>query len=120
MGKLWLLNNCLLFCQVTFGQINSALQYKSDFDYFWTTIDDNYCYWDKKQTDWNKVKTVYQPLIDTVTTRASFVGILEKAFYEIYDHHASLNANTAESQRLVPSGTDLWAEYLNDTPTIVE
>jgi len=95
-------------------------QYKADFNYFWTTIRDNYCYWDKKQTDWNKVKTMYEPLVDTVTTRASFVGILENVFYQIYDHHASLNTNTNESQRLVPSGTDLWAEYVNGKPTITE
>jgi len=120
MRKLILLSSYLLFRQVTFGQAFSAQQYKSDFDYFWTTIQDNYSYWDKKQTDWNKVKTLYGPLVDTVTIRASFVGILEKAFYEIYDHHASLNTNTSESQRLVPSGADLWAEYVNGKPTITE
>jgi C-terminal processing protease CtpA/Prc len=120
MGKLFLLNSCLFFGQVASGQSFTTQQYKADFDYFWSTIHDNYCYWDKKQADWDKGKAIYQSLIDTVTTRSSFVGILEKAFYEIYDHHASLNTNTNESQRLVPSGTDLWAEYLNGEPTITE
>jgi carboxyl-terminal processing protease len=46
--------------------------------------------------------------------------LLEKVFYELYDHHASLNTNTPESQRLVPSGADLWAEYVNGKPTIIE
>ncbi len=95
-------------------------QYKEDFDYFWTTINNNYCYWDKKQTNWEKVKAIYSPLFDTVTTRQSFILLLEKVFYELYDHHASLNTNTAESQRLVPSGSDLWAEYTNGKPTIIE
>src|SRR5215470_9683431 len=109
-------------CSFTFlfGQQFTAKQYQEDFDYFWSTIRDNYSYWDKKQTDWNKAKSIYKPKVDTVSTRASFVGIVEQAFYEIYDHHASLNTNTSESQRLVPSGADLWAEYANGKPTIVE
>ena len=53
-------------------------QYKKDFDYFWTTIKEKYCYWDKKQTDWNKVKSIYAPFVDTVTSKRSFVSLLEK------------------------------------------
>ncbi|TMI81031.1 MAG: peptidase [Bacteroidetes bacterium] len=119
MGKLFLLNASLFFSGCVFGQ-HPTTQYKQDFDYFWATIRDNYSYWDKKQTNWDKVKTICAPLVDTITTRTSFIGILEKAFYEIYDHHASLNTNTPESQRLVPSGTDLWAEYVNGMPIVIE
>ncbi|HYJ39084.1 MAG TPA: S41 family peptidase, partial [Chitinophagaceae bacterium] len=95
-------------------------QYKEDFNFFWQTIKDNYGYWDKKQTDWQKVKEFYQPQVDTVSSRGSFVLLLEKVFNELYDHHASLNTNTRESQRLVPSGTDIWAEYINDKPIVTE
>ncbi|MFN2439964.1 MAG: hypothetical protein ABR503_12245, partial [Chitinophagaceae bacterium] len=87
-------------------------QYAEDFNFFWNTIKTDYCYWDKKSTNWEKVKQVYSPLIDTITSRRSFVLLLEKVFYELYDHHASLNTNTQESQRLVPSGTDIWADYV--------
>jgi len=103
-----------------FAQEVTTRQWKEDFNYFWTTINDNYCYWDKKQTDWEKVKTIYNPLFDTVTSRQSFVLLLEKVFYEIYDHHASLNTNTSISQRLVPSGADIWAEYIGGKPMITE
>jgi len=110
----------LSFSFSLFAQEVTKSQWKEDFNYFWTTINDNYSYWDKKQTDWEKVKTVYSPLIDTVTSRQSFVLLLEKVFYEIYDHHASLNTNTAISQRLVPSGADIWAEYIEGKPVITE
>src|SRR5215217_1306649 len=86
-------------------------QYKQDFDFFWNTINDNYSYWDKKQTDWQKVKIVYSPMVDTLTSKRNFILLLEKVFYEIYDHHSSLNTNTEISQKLVPSGADIWAEY---------
>ncbi|MGB8194675.1 MAG: S41 family peptidase [Chitinophagaceae bacterium] len=98
----------------------SRQQYKEDFEFFWTTIRDNYCYWNKKQTDWAKVKALYLPLADTITQKSSFVALLEKVFYELYDHHASLSTNTMESQRLVPSGADIWAEYINGKPIITE
>jgi carboxyl-terminal processing protease len=95
-------------------------QYREDFTYFWETIKENYCYWDKKATDWQKVKALYSPEVDTVTTTRSFVLLLERVLYELYDHHASLNTNTRESQRLVPSGTDLWAAYVAGKPVITE
>ena len=87
---------------------------------FWTTIRDNYAYFDKKQTDWDRVKEIYAPLADTVTTRRSLVLLLERVFYELYDHHASLNTNTAESQKLVPSGTDLWAVFQQNKATLTD
>jgi carboxyl-terminal processing protease len=109
---------CLLTGINTFSQQITKQQFREDFEFFWTTIKNNYCYWDKKQTDWQKVKEVYGPLADTITSKHSFVLLLEKVFYELYDHHASLNTNTMESQRLVPSGTDIWAQYNGDKPMI--
>ncbi len=95
-------------------------QYKEDFNYFCTSINDEYCYFEKKQINWQVVKEIYSRAVDTITTRDEFVTILEKAFNEIYDHHAGLNTNTDNSQRLVPSGTDIWAEYINGKPIITE
>jgi C-terminal processing protease CtpA/Prc len=95
-------------------------QYKEDFNYFCSNIESDYAYWNKVQTDWGKVKTYYDPYFDTVSSRNSFVMLLEKVFYELYDHHASLNTNTLQSQRLVPSGADIWAGYINGRPIIIE
>src|SRR5215831_1916237 len=98
----------------------SNQQYREDFDFFWKTVKENYSYWNKKQTNWDKVKQIYSPAVDTITTRKSFVSVIETALDEIYDHHASLNTNNTESRRLVPSGADIWAEYVNGKPTIIE
>ncbi len=95
-------------------------KYREDFDFFWKSINDEYSYFNNKQTDWQKVKLIYGPKMDSISGRDQFVGILEKALCEIYDHHAILNTNTARSYRLVPSGTDTWAEYVNGKPTITE
>ena len=103
-----------------FSQQISTEQFKEDFNYFWNTIKTDYCYWDKKKSNWDSVKTIYSIDVDTITSKRSFVFLLEKMFYELYDHHASLNTNTPESPRLVPSGADVWAEYINHKATITE
>jgi C-terminal processing protease CtpA/Prc len=95
-------------------------QYKEDFEFFWKSINDDYCYFNKKQTDWIKAKEIYSKQVDTITSRTSFITCLEQMFYELYDHHCSLNTNTKTSQRLVPTGTDMWAEFINGKPIITE
>ena len=95
-------------------------QYRKDFDFLWTTIKRDYAYWNKKATNWEKVNVYYGPRFDTIASKGSFVLLLEKAFNELYDHHASLGTNTQFSQRLVPSGTDIWAQYVGGRPIISE
>jgi len=103
-----------------FPQSYTSRQYKDDFQYFWNSINDNYCYFEKKQVDWQKVRLRLSPLVDTVTSRDGFISILEKAFYELYDHHCSLGANTPFSRRLAPTGADIWAEYIGGKPVVIE
>lgn len=119
--KKGLFSTCLIFlCFTLTAQELTGRQYREDFEFFWKTVQENYCYWDKKQTDWQEVKTRFSPMMDTVTSRRSFVLLLEKVMNELYDHHASLNTNTRQSQRLVPSGTDIWAQYVKGKPVITE
>ncbi|HRG23064.1 MAG TPA: S41 family peptidase [Chitinophagaceae bacterium] len=95
-------------------------QYRDDVEFFWNTVKSDYCYWDKKKTDWEAAKRIYLGEADTVSSRSSLICLLEKMFNEIYDAHASLNTNTPLSQRLVPSGADIWAEYINGKPLITD
>lgn len=95
-------------------------QFKEDFEFFWQSIKDDYCYFDKKQTDWEKVKEIYTPQIDSLKTTGEFITFLESVFNELYDHHASLNANTKNSYRLVPSSADIWAEFIEDKPLVTQ
>ncbi|PJJ53268.1 S41 family peptidase [Hymenobacter chitinivorans] len=94
-------------------------QYQQDFDFFWTTVHDNYCYFDKKQTDWARVRTVYGAQLPGVTSRSQFVRLLENALAELYDNHAGLSTNLPDSRRLLPSGTDAWARFEQGKAVIV-
>lgn len=86
----------------------------------WSSLRDNYVYFDKKETDWNKVKALYRPLLANVKTRSEFVSLLERVLDELYDNHASLNTNLKTSSRLVPTGIDLWPEWSNGRAVITQ
>jgi carboxyl-terminal processing protease len=112
---------CLLLEAFAAPQTNfTRKQYEEDFDYLWRAISEDYAYFDQKQTDWNKVSQIYRPQISGVKTRGDFVALLESVLEELYDFHTHLNTNTAASPRLVPSGTDIWAEWMNAQAIITE
>lgn len=94
-------------------------QYQQDFDYFWTTIQENYAYFDRKQTDWGRVRALYAAQLPGITGKAQFTRLLENALQELYDNHASLSTNLPDSRRLLPSGTDAWAQFRQGKPVVV-
>jgi C-terminal processing protease CtpA/Prc len=112
---------CLLVEAVAAQQTNfTRQQYEEDFDFLWQSISDDYAYFDQKQTDWMKVREIYRPQIGAVKTPSEFVALLESVLEELYDFHTHLNTNTAASPRLVPSGADIWAEWLSGRAIITE
>lgn len=111
---------CLLYAQITAQQVFTPEQFTSDFDYMWSNLRDNYAYFGKKETDWNKVQILYRPMVADVKSRSDFVSLLEKVLDELYDNHTSLSTNLRTSPRLVPSGLDLWAEWRDGRAVITQ
>src|SRR5688572_16265492 len=52
-------------------------QYEADFDYLWQNISDDYAYFDKKATDWKRVREIYRPRISSVRTNGDFIQFIE-------------------------------------------
>ena len=86
-------------------------QFTQDFDHLWSQLGDNYAYFDRKETDWDRVREFYRPRVREVRTKREFVTLLERVLDELYDHHTHLKVNTSSSTRLVPTGLDVWAEW---------
>jgi carboxyl-terminal processing protease len=86
----------------------------------WSSLRDNYVYFDKKETDWNRVRELYRPLLANVKSRSDFVALLERVLDELYDNHLSLNTNLNSSPRLVPTGLDVWAEWQDGRAVITQ
>ncbi len=106
---------------VAYSQENlTPEQMTQDFDYLWSQLRDNYAYFDKKETDWNRVKEVYRPKFAKVRNKTEFVTLLERVLDELYDPHTHLRTNTNRSTRLIPTGLDIWAEWENGKAIITQ
>jgi C-terminal processing protease CtpA/Prc len=95
-------------------------QFVADFDTMWTSLRDNYAYLDKKETDWNKVREIYRSRLRELKSRDEFVTLLEHTLDEFYDNHLSLNTNLNTSSRLIPTGLDVWAEWIQGRPVVTQ
>jgi len=84
-----------------------------DYNQYWSIVNDNFAYFDTRKTDWNKVKEIFQPIVDTITNTNDFITILEMSNNELYNGHIGLNRNTSTSSKLIPTSTDIWAIYKN-------
>ena len=86
--------------------------YRSDFNELWKTINDNYAYLNQQKIDWQKVKDIYSALADTIKSDNSFISFLETVLNELHNGHNSLSTNLPTSNRLVPSGMDMYVEKM--------
>jgi C-terminal processing protease CtpA/Prc len=98
----------------------SAEAYVQDFDVLWESVRDGYAYWDRTRVDWDRVREIHRPRAAGVRTRREFLGVVEDVVRELHDAHAHAAANTASSPRLVPSGSDVWAEWRDGRSVITD
>ncbi len=94
--------------------------FQQDFDLAIRRIGAVYAYFDTKATRWNDVPALYAADLRELKTREDFIALLERVLDELYDPHVQLNVNLERSPRLVPSGTDLWAEWRDGKATITQ
>lgn len=88
----------------------SQTKYQKDFNEFWNDIDQKYAYLNEQQINWQKVKEIYSPKVAEINNTYAFVQLLEKILNELHNGHSSLNTNLDISNRLVPSGQDIYVE----------
>ncbi|RZJ64764.1 MAG: peptidase [Flavobacterium sp.] len=99
---------CLFFIQSY--SIYSQNVYNEDFLKFWEDYNSNYAYFKESEIDWMKVKQIYLPALDTVKNDYQFTCLLEKVINEFHNGHISLTKNYTTSNRIIPSGADVFAE----------
>jgi hypothetical protein len=111
----------ILFPLIFLG--NAALaqtKYQKDFKEFWSDIDKHYAYIKQQNIDWEKVKDIYEPQAEKITQDAEFIQLLERMVNELYNGHSSLNINLNTSNRLIPSGSDVYVEKINNKFVITD
>ena len=89
----------------------SAERRTADFWAFCDFVREQYAYFDVKRTNWDSTCAFYAPRAAAAPDRDAFVGVLERAMAEIYDHHAHLGTNTDKSPRLVPTQSQIFGTW---------
>ncbi len=69
---------------------------------------------DQQNIDWKKVKEIYQPQCDKISSDNEFILFLERILNELHNGHSSLSINLKSSNRLIPSGLYLYIEKFGD------
>ncbi len=98
----------------------TAEQRVDDLNWLVDKLKAKYAYRDKKKIDLDQIKTIYRDAAAKAATPGAWLSVLERVMSELYDHHATLGQNNANSPQLVPSGTDIWGELVDGKPTIVQ
>jgi C-terminal processing protease CtpA/Prc len=98
----------------------TAQDASGDFEALWKYVDENYAYFDDKLTRWAEVRSLYRPRLDAVQTKTDLIALFEAMLSELYDSHAHLTVNTADSPPLIPSGTDLWAGWQDARAVVLD
>lgn len=76
-----------------------------NFDALWHILDDHYCFFDEKQTDWNAIYNKYKVRIDNRMTDSQLFEVMSDMLSELRDGHVNL-ARSADFARY-------WSFYEN-------
>lgn len=98
----------------------SSEQRTADFSAFCEFVREQYAYFDVKKTDWDTACKAYAPRAAAALDRDAFIGVLERAMAELYDHHAHLGTNTKQSPRLVPTQSQVFGAWRDGKVMIVD
>ena len=82
---LFLMTNCL------FGQTNSKLsQPENDFEIFWTTFNDNYCFFDLKKVNWDSTYLKFKPMVSGNTREEELITVFKQMVEPLKDGHVTI------------------------------
>jgi carboxyl-terminal processing protease len=82
-----------------------------DFDELWETMRDNYAFFFEKATNWEKVRTMYRPILAATEDEQTYKRLLIRVMDEVYDAHTHFRSTDPG----LPNAP-LWDMLLEDTP----
>ena len=100
------------FCNASVAFVGTAawanapehdVTFAQDFDELWQTLGERYCFFSAKQTDWNKVRSLYRPMVTSAVSNTVFADVVRQVLAELYDAHTHLSDP--------PDGAPRWPLY---------
>lgn len=112
-------------CEKAFIEGEPQEDVESVFETFWTIVDENYCFFEEKQVDWDNLYLLNKSKITKDQTPESVLkGIIEDMLQELKDGHVNLYTNEGRSRFDFTEGYPvnfdwdlLYDNYLRDNNT---
>ena len=89
-----------------------------DFDELWRTLDERYCFFHLKATDWAKARRLYRPMALAAADAPAFQEVIRRLLAELYDPHTHVNDLPDASPRTPPF--DIWAQWRGGRPMVID
>ena len=88
-----LLASCLLTACLDDDQLEQDDSLRGNFEAFWQTLDEHYCFFDEKGVDWEGVHRKYAPLFnDSIKTQFELFSVLDEMVDTLRDGHINVYA----------------------------
>lgn len=88
-----------LSCEKAFLEPEPSTDIEATFETFWTLVDENYCFFDEKQVDWDKLYTINKNKLNNERTKEfQLKFILEDMLNELRDGHVNLHTEEGRSR----------------------
>lgn len=92
----------------TFEETKAPPDFKADIQQTCDDVRNTYVYFDERRPVWDEACAAALIDIEQAESGLEFLIVLERLLDDLYDPHISLNTNSNQSPRLVPSGNDVW------------
>lgn len=106
---------CSLIANISFAATPAhtppVKPYVDDFDRLLRLIDHDYIYLADSGCDTRLLRERLRPAALAATSAKELLPVLERAVECLHDDHATFNTNLDSSNRLVPSGLQVWAQW---------
>lgn len=93
---------------------NASFGLLSDIDVICKEVPKKYAYFEARAAHWSETCERARQEASRVESRKGALEVLERIVDDLYDPHIGLNTNNQNSPRLIPSGSDLWVEPVED------
>lgn len=77
-------------------------------------VSQNYAYFDDRAMHWDETCDRAEKEVSLLESKSGALAVFEQMVDDLYDPHISLNTNNQNSPRLVPSGSDIWFDKIED------
>lgn len=102
------------------AHLGSPGDYVKDFDVLMSDLDQYGAYTREDSFDFKRITATYRGRVASATNRDQALAVFEDVMGELHDFHASLSTNNNSSPKLVPSGTDIIAEWQRGQAVVVQ